>query len=72
MEIKPVKTKADYRAALKEIEVLMSARAGSIEGERVDVLVTLVEAYERRHFSMDRPDLGDLAPASASRIGDTR
>ncbi len=43
MEIKPIKTKADYRAALKEIETLMSARAGSPEGERLDELVTLVE-----------------------------
>jgi HTH-type transcriptional regulator/antitoxin HigA len=56
MEIKPVRTKADYRAALKEIEALMSARPGSSEGERLDVLVTLVEAYERRHFPMDLPD----------------
>jgi len=56
MEIKPIKTKADHRAALKEIEALMSARPGSSEGERLDVLVTLVEAYERRHFPMDLPD----------------
>lgn len=56
MEIKPIRTKADYRAALKEIEVLMSARPGSSEGERLDVLVTLVEAYERTHFPMDPPD----------------
>jgi HTH-type transcriptional regulator/antitoxin HigA len=56
MEIKPIRTKADYRAALKEIEALMSARASSSEGEHLDVLVTLVEAYERRHFPMDLPD----------------
>ena len=56
MEIKPVKTKADYRAALKEIETLMSARAGSSEGERLDVLVTLVEAYEKKHYRFDLPD----------------
>ena len=56
MEIKPIKTKADHRAALKEIEALMSAWTGSSEGERLDVLVTLVEAYERRHFPMDLPD----------------
>jgi HTH-type transcriptional regulator/antitoxin HigA len=47
MEIRPVKTKAAYRAALKEIESLMKARANTAEGERLDVLVTLVEAYER-------------------------
>ena len=56
MEIKPIKTKADYKRALKEIETLMRARAGSPEGERLDVLATLVEAYERRHFPMDLPD----------------
>src|SRR3970040_189216 len=56
MEIKPIKTKADYRAALKEIEALMSARAGSPEGERLDVLVTLVEAYEKKHYRFDLPD----------------
>ena len=56
MEIKPIKTKADYKRALKEIETLMRARAGSPEGERLDVLATLVEAYERRHFPMELPD----------------
>ena len=56
MEIEPVRTKADYRAALKEIEALMLARAGSAEGERLDVLVTLVEAYERKHYPMELPD----------------
>ena len=56
MNIKPVRTKADHRAALKQIESLMNARANTPEGERLDVLVTLVEAYERKHFSMDMPD----------------
>src|SRR5712692_7793312 len=56
MEIKPIRTKADRRAALKEIEALMSARQGIPEGERLDVLVTLVEAYEGKHFPMDLPD----------------
>jgi HTH-type transcriptional regulator/antitoxin HigA len=56
MNIKPIKTKADYRAALKEIESLMSARPNTPQGERLDVLVTLVEAYERKHFPLDLPD----------------
>ena len=56
MDIKPIKTKADYRAALKEIETLMAARAGSREGERLDVMVTLVEAYEKKHHPLDLPD----------------
>ena len=49
MEIKPIRTKTDYRAALKEIEMLMSARANTPEGERLDVLARLVEAYEKKH-----------------------
>jgi len=56
MDIKPIKTKADYRAALKEIEGLMTASANTPEGERLDVLVTLVEAYERKHYPMELPD----------------
>ena len=56
MEIKPIRTKTDYRAVLKEIETLMSARAGTPEGERLDVLVTLVEAYEKKHYRFDLPD----------------
>jgi len=56
MEIKPVRTKAAYRAALKEIDSLMRARRNTAAGERLDVLVTLVEAYEREHFPMELPD----------------
>lgn len=56
MDIKPVRTKSDYRGALAEIDGLMTARPGSPEGERLDLLVTLVEAYERRHFPLDLPD----------------
>lgn len=56
MDIKPIKTDADYRAALTEIESLMMAEFDSPEGEKLDVLVTLVEAYEAKHFPMDLPD----------------
>jgi len=56
MEIKPIKTKADYRAALKEIEALMAADLDTPEGERLDVLVTLVEAYENKHYRFELPD----------------
>ena len=59
MDIKPIRTKADYRAVLKEIESLMTAKANSPEGDRLDVLTTLVEAYERAHFPMDLPDAVD-------------
>lgn len=56
MEIKPIRTEEDYRTTLQEIESLMTAEAGSREGERLDVLVTLVEAYERKNFPLDLPD----------------
>jgi HTH-type transcriptional regulator/antitoxin HigA len=56
MEIKPVRTKRDYEAALRKIEGLMGARRNSPEGDKLDVLVTLVEAYEARHFPLDLPD----------------
>jgi HTH-type transcriptional regulator / antitoxin HigA len=59
MDIKPIRTKADYRTALEEIESLMTAKANSPEGDRLDVLTTLVEAYERAHFPMDLPDAID-------------
>ena len=56
MEIKAIKTKADHRAALKDIEALMAAERDTPEGERLDVLVTLVEAYESKHHPLDLPD----------------
>jgi HTH-type transcriptional regulator/antitoxin HigA len=56
MDIKPIKTEADYRSALKTIESLMMAEVDSPEGEKLDVLVTLVEAYEAKHYPIDMPD----------------
>jgi len=56
MNIKPIKTDADYREALIEIESLMTAAPDSPEGEKLDVLATLVEAFERKHYLMDLPD----------------
>lgn len=56
MDIKPIKTDADYRAALKEVENLMMAEPNTPEGEKLDVLVTLIKAYERKYFPLDLPD----------------
>lgn len=56
MDIRPIKTDADYRAALNDIENLMMADPDTVEGEKLDILVTLVEAYEAKHFPMDLPD----------------
>jgi HTH-type transcriptional regulator / antitoxin HigA len=56
MDIKPIRTRKDYQAALAAIEQLMGAKRNSPQGDRLDVLVTLVEAYEARHFPLDLPD----------------
>ena len=56
MDIAPIKTQRDYRRALKDIEGLMAAKRNTPEGDRLDVLVTLVEAWERKHYPLDLPD----------------
>jgi HTH-type transcriptional regulator / antitoxin HigA len=56
MTIKPIKTKRDYRKALKEIDNLWNAKPNTSMGDRLDVLVTLVEAYEQKHYKVDPPD----------------
>ncbi|MGG7056101.1 helix-turn-helix domain-containing protein [Nitrosomonas sp. ANs5] len=56
MDIKPIRTDADYRAALKEIDTLMAAEPNTLEGDKLDILVTLIEAYEREYFPLDLPD----------------
>ena len=61
MDFAPLKNRHDHRKALKEIETLMQARRNTPEGDRLDVLVTLVEAWERKHFPLDLPDPGDRA-----------
>lgn len=56
MNIKPIKPDADYRAALKEVETLMMTTPDSPEGEKLDVLVTVIEGYEAKHYPLDLPD----------------
>ena len=56
VKIAPIRTERDYDAALTEVEGLMDAAIGTPEGDRLDVLVTLVEAYEARHWVIDPPD----------------
>jgi HTH-type transcriptional regulator/antitoxin HigA len=56
MQIRPVKTKADHRAALKEIERLMDAKLGTAAGDRLEVLMTLVDRYESDHEPIEPPD----------------
>lgn len=58
MNIHPIRTEADYRAALKEISALvdLDPPLDSPEGERLDILATLAEAYEAKHFPIGLPD----------------
>jgi HTH-type transcriptional regulator/antitoxin HigA len=55
-ELKPIRTEADYEAALAEVERLWGAASGTPDGDRLDVLATLLDAYEAAHFPMDPPD----------------
>lgn len=54
--LRPIRTKANYEAALKEIERLWGARSGTPAGDRLDILATLIEAYEDERYPMDPPD----------------
>lgn len=56
VEVTPIRTERDYEAALAEIEGLMQARPDTLEGDRLDVLATLVEAWEAEHFPIEAPD----------------
>ena len=56
MDIRPIKTEADYQAALKKIESLFGVAPGTLEGDQLEVLATLVEAYEERHWHVNAPD----------------
>ncbi len=56
MTIKPIKTVRDYDRALGEIDKLMHAEPNTPEGDRLDVLATLVEAWERKHYPIEPPD----------------
>src|ERR671918_2411672 len=62
-DLKPIRTEADYATALAEVERLWGAPANSPEGDRLDILATLIDAYESEHFPMDPPD-----PIDAIRI----
>lgn len=58
MDIRPIHTEADYKTTLKEISTLMESDPdlGTPEGDRLDILVTLVQAYEAKHMPIDAPD----------------
>ena len=55
-EVRPIRTKRDYEAALKEVERLWGAKTGTRDGDRLDVLATLIDVYEAERYPMDPPD----------------
>jgi HTH-type transcriptional regulator/antitoxin HigA len=55
-ELKPIRTEADYENALSEVEQLWGSESGTPKGDRLDVLATLIDAYEAEHYPMDPPD----------------
>ena len=54
--VRPIRGKKDYEESLKEVERLWGAKLGTPEGDRLDVLATLIDVYETTHFPMDPPD----------------
>ncbi|MCY4386012.1 MAG: helix-turn-helix domain-containing protein [Desulfurellaceae bacterium] len=54
--LKPIKTEGDYEAALEEVERLWGAPSGTPKGDRLDILATLIDAYENDHYPIDPPD----------------
>jgi HTH-type transcriptional regulator/antitoxin HigA len=55
-EVKPIRSQRDHDAALKEVHRLWGAKAGTRDGDRLDVVATLIDAYEAQHHPMDPPD----------------
>jgi HTH-type transcriptional regulator/antitoxin HigA len=68
-ELKSIRTKADYEATLAEVERLWGAKSGTPGGERLDVLVTLIDAYEARRYPMDPPDPIDAIQFRLEQLG---
>ncbi len=56
VEVKPIRSEADYEAAIEELAALWGAKSGTPEGDRLDVLATLIDAYEAKRDSIDPPD----------------
>ncbi|MBV9569691.1 MAG: transcriptional regulator [Alphaproteobacteria bacterium] len=55
-DVRPIRTEADYNKALAEVEKLWGTKLGTPKGDRLDVLATLIDAYEAEHYPMDPPD----------------
>jgi HTH-type transcriptional regulator/antitoxin HigA len=71
-DLKPIRSEKDYDAALAELERLWGAKAGTPRGDRLDVLATLIDAYEAEHFPMDPPDPVEAIKFRMEQLGLTR
>jgi HTH-type transcriptional regulator / antitoxin HigA len=58
MDIKPIKNERDYEAALRRVDVLWDSPTGSAGSDEMDLLATLIEAYEREHYPVDIAEAG--------------
>ena len=56
IDVKPIRSAADHRAAMAEVKRLWGSKSGTPYGDRLDVLATLIDAYEAQHEPIDRPD----------------
>ena len=72
MNIKPIKTEQDYQASIKRVEELWGAQRDTPEGDELDLLVTLVEAYEIKHYPIAPPDPIDAIKFRMEQMGMTR
>jgi HTH-type transcriptional regulator/antitoxin HigA len=72
MDIRPIRSKEDHRKALAEIEQLWNAPAGSMEADKLDILVTLVEKFEEQHYPVATPDPVDAIQAHIELTGRVR
>ncbi len=72
LELKPIRTKADYKVALAELEELWGASSGTPRGDRLDVLATLIDSYEAARFPVDLPDPVDAIKFRMEQQGLTR
>ena len=72
MDIKPIRGEADYERALRRVEELWNASEGSTEGDELDILATLIEAYEREHYPIDLPTRSKRSSFDWNRKAKTR
>ncbi len=69
MTIQPIRNSSDHESALKRIEALMSAQTDTAEGDELDVLATLIDAYEKEHFPINSPDPVDAIKFRMEQMG---